>query len=276
MKKAGPMSKPEITKLAGHVGAEVSGVELSALTEGEMDGVRQALFDHGVIVFRDQTFSPEDHINFAERFGGIDVNRFFTPVPEHPRIAEVRTKPEQTVVIGGTWHSDHTYDPAPAMASVLVAREVPPFGGDTMFASMTAACAHLSDGLRATLEGLNAWHSDAAFQNSILDDRLSDDGVTQPVLHPSIISHPQTGQRALFVNGDFTTHFDGWTVAESKPLLEYLYAFATQPAFTCRVRWAPGAVAIWDNRLVQHYAIADYSGQSRLMHRITVTGQPLG
>jgi len=265
-----------VRKMSGHCGAEILDVDLAHLTDTTFKSVEAALFTHGVIFFRDQDLSPEAHLAFARRFGPINTNRFFRPVEGYPNIAEVRTEPQQTTVIGGTWHADHTYDPIPAMASVLVAREVPDYGGDTLFASAAAAYRHLSEGLRRVLDGLWAWHSDGSFaQTKIKDARLSAEGITTPVRHPLIVAHPRTGERSIYVNGDFTTHIDGWSEAESKPMLEYLYGFISQPAFTCRFRWAPGSVAVWDNRLVQHFANADYMGQRRLMHRITIEGQPL-
>jgi len=268
------MTSVSVQKIAGHVGAEVSGVDLNTLSDDVFDAIRVALLENGVIVFRDQALTPEGHIAFAERWGKIDVNRFFQPVEGYPKIAEVRTEPHQNKVIGGSWHTDHSYDPAPAMASILCAREVPDYGGDTCFASMTAAFAALSPGMQAMLEGLKAWHSDATF--GVDDDgRFDTTATTKPTRHPVVIRHPETGEKSLYVNGDFTTHFDGWTVEESKPLLEYLYAFATRAEFCCRVRWEAGTVAMWENRLVHHLAVADYQGQARLMHRITVEGVPL-
>ena len=265
----------KITKLSGNVGAQIDGVDLCKSSPEQIEAIRQALWDNGVVVFRDQALTPEAHIALAQQFGEIDVNRFFTPVAQYPMIAEVRTAASQTRVIGGTWHTDHSYDPAPAMCSILAARELPPYGGDTLFASQTAALGALSPGLRATLTGLRAWHSDGSFG---ADTGLLDTDASQfrpPVLHPVVIKHPQSGQAALYVNGDFTTHFDGWTKEESAPLLAHLYAFCSRPEFGCRISWQPGSVAIWDNRLVQHFACADYTGHSRLMHRITVKGQVL-
>lgn len=263
----------EIQKATGHVGAYIHGCQLADLTDRGFATLQAALFKHGVVFLRDQQISEEAHIALAQRFGEIDVNRFFTPVADYPLIAEVRTKPSQNRVIGGNWHSDHSYDERPAMASILVARELPPYGGDTLFASQVAAVDHLSDGLRDTLRGMNAIHTDGTFSDSILD--VDENAIQGEVSHPVIIRHPQTGQEALFVNGDFTIRFDGWSVEESKPLLDYLYRFCSQPAFSCRFSWQPGSVAIWDNRLVQHFAVADYLGHPRLMHRITVKGQPL-
>ena len=264
----------QVAKLSGLVGAEITDTDLNDLATDEFELLRQALFDHGVVVIRDQDLTPEAHVALAERFGEIDVNRFFNPVQGYPRIAEVRTSPDQTRVVGGTWHTDHSYDARPAMASILVARELPPFGGDTLFASQVVAAANLSDGLRETLRGLNAVHSDGSFSQSVLGER-DEAAFRGAVTHPVMIRHPQTGQEALYVNGDFTTHIEGWTQEESAPMLQYLYRFCTQPAFCCRIKWAQGSVAIWENRLVQHFATADYQGHGRLMHRITIKGQSL-
>ncbi len=266
-----------IQKLSGHLGARLTGKRVNGASEATLNAVRDALFEYEVVVLPDQHLSPEDHIRLAAHFGEIVVNRFFTPVATHPRIAEVRTKPDQTAVLGGTWHTDHSYDAAPAMCSILCAHELPPVGGDTHFASMTAGYHALSDGLKQTLRGLSAEHSDGSFAGSQLGLGLggNPDAFRPPVVHPAVIAHPVTGAPCVYVNGDFTTRFEGWSVEESAPLLAYLYRFVTQPIFTARVVWEPGMVAIWDNRLVQHYATADYPGHARLMHRITVAGEPL-
>ncbi len=269
------MGNWSIEKMTGHCGARLRGVSLQNASQSDLIQLREALFSHGVVVLPEQHLSPEAHIAVAEFFGDIDVNRFFTPVPDYPMIAEVRTSPSQKAVIGGTWHTDHSYDPAPAMCSILSARQLPPYGGDTHFASMAAACRALSPGLRQMLMGLRAWHSDSSFADSKVGLDAKTEAFRDPVLHPAIIRHPEAGEPCVYVNGDFTTHFEGWSREESAPLLTYLYAFVTQPIFTARVVWEPGMVAIWDNRLVQHYATGDYSGHARLMHRITVKGCPL-
>jgi taurine dioxygenase len=268
----------QISKMSGHLGAHMTGVSLKDAAVRDLDTLRDALFAHGVVVLPAQHLEPDDHVKLAEHFGAIDVNRFFTPVASHPMIAEVRTKPVQTGVIGGTWHTDHSYDAAPAMCSILSARQLPPVGGDTHFATMTAAYHALSDGLKETLGALRAEHSDGSFAGSQLGLGLEDnaEAFRPAVVHPVVIAHPVTGAPCVYVNGDFTTRFEGWTAEESAPLLHYLYQFVTQPIFTARVVWQAGMVAIWDNRLVQHYATADYPGHARLMHRITVQGQPLG
>ncbi|MGH1578377.1 TauD/TfdA dioxygenase family protein [Planktotalea sp.] len=265
----------DIRKLSGAVGAELTGLDLNALTDAGFSDLKAALFAHGMVVVRRQSLTPEAHIALAERFGKIDTNRFFTPVATHPMIAEVRTSPEMTRVIGGTWHTDHSYDPAPAMCSILAARELPPYGGDTLFASMTAAYEGLSEGLKSTLRSLSAVHSDGSFAQSRVGIEADASAHRAPALHPCVIAHPETGAPCLYVNGDFTENFVGWSAEESAPLLSYLYAHATRPEYSCRLRWEEGSVAIWDNRLVQHFASADYAGHGRLMHRITVEGVAL-
>ncbi len=275
------MSAIEV-KPCGGVGAEVLGVDLAAdLTNSEFATVRDAFVEHGLIFFRDQNISPEQHIAFAKRWGDINVNRFFKPVDGYPQIAEVRKEPDQTVNIGGGWHTDHSYDVEPAMGSILVARELPATGGDTMFANMYAAYEALSDGLKETLLGLKAVHSSRhvfgdesqAYRGTDIGDRLGNSkAATQDSVHPVVITHPLSGKKALYVNMGFTLRFDGWTAEESKPLMDYLYTHACQPQFTTTFKWKNGSIAFWDNRATWHYAINDYQGQRRLMHRITLEG----
>lgn len=269
------MTNWTISQMSGHCGATLTGLSLNEATTAELEGVKDALFTHSVVVLPAQFLTPLAHVALAEFSGQIDINRFFTPVAHYPMIAEVRTAATQNAVIGGTWHTDHSYDPTPAMCSILSAQQLPPYGGDTHFASMTEAYTGLSEGLRAALSGLKAWHSDGSFGDSKVGLKSKAEAFRDPALHPVIICHSVTSAPAIYVNGDFTTHFDGWTIEESAPLLAYLYRFVTKPLFTCRVKLQVGMVAIWDNRLVQHYATADYAGHERLMHRITVQGVPL-
>ncbi|HEY3846577.1 MAG TPA: TauD/TfdA family dioxygenase [Acetobacteraceae bacterium] len=266
----------------GAVGAEIEGLDLSRPLSGDaLATVRSALFENGVIFFRDQRLTPEQHIAFAGQFAPININRFFAHAPGYPAIAEVRKEPEQKTNIGGGWHTDHSYDQVPALGSVLYAREVPPTGGDTLFASMYAAYDALSDGLKATLEGLRACHSSRHVfgPSNYTKDRegrfRNPELATQDATHPVVIRHPGSGRKALYVNPGFTLHFEGWTAEESRPLLQYLYSHASRPEFTCRFRWQPGSLAFWDNRATWHYALNDYHGQRRLLHRITLDGEPL-
>lgn len=273
-----------VMPLSSSVGAEISGVDISRpLPATTVAALREALGAHGVIFFRDQPLSEAQHIAFAEQFARININRFFRPVEGWPQIAEVRKEPEQKQNIGDVWHTDHSYDQIPAMGSILHAREVPETGGDTMFASMYAAYDALSDGLKATLGSLRAVHSSrhvfGAMTNrpAELTGRLGNvEAATQDASHPVVITHPISGRKALYVNGNFTLHFEGWTADESQPLLQYLCAHATRPEFTCRFRWRAGSLAFWDNRATQHYALNDYHGHRRLMHRITLEGVALG
>lgn len=276
-------SRIEARPTSGAVGAEILGIDLSRdLEDSDIEELRAAFNEYGVIFFREQNLSPEQHIAFAERFGQININRFFKAAPGYPQIAEVRKERGQKTNIGGGWHTDHSYDQVPALGSILLAREVPPFGGDTLFASMSHAYEALSDGLKRTLETLRAVHSSrhvfgAASQYvKETGDRLGNAAAaTQDASHPVVMRHPATGRKTLYVNPGFTLHFEGWTAAESKPLLEFLYAHAARPEFQTRFRWREGSIAFWDNRATWHFAINDYHGERRLMHRITLEGVPL-
>jgi len=266
-----------VRPLAGAVGAEIAGLDLSEpLSDASQRAVRQALASFGVVVFRDQVLTPDQHIARARQFGAINVNRFFAHAPGYPEIALVVKEPEQTKNVGGGWHTDHSYDEIPALGSMLYAREVPPAGGDTLFTSMYAAYDGLSDGLKQTLAGLRALHSSRhvfGVKRPGMEGRIGNaDLATQDAVHPVVITHPESGRRALYVNPGFTLRFDGWTDEESKPLLDFLYRHAARPEFTCRLRWQAGSLAFWDNRSTWHYALNDYQGERRLMHRITIEG----
>ena len=276
----------DVHPISPAIGAEIGGVDIAAgVDDRQFTELRQAFVEYGVIFLRDQQITPDQHIEFACRWGEINVNRFFRAVDNHPQIAEVRKEPHQKANIGSSWHTDHSYDEIPAMGSLLYAREVPEVGGDTLFASMYAAYDALSAGLKSMLSTMQALHSsrhafgEGAYVGADLDDvgdRLGNTAAaTQDAIHPVVIRHPLSGRPALYVNGDFTLCFDGWSEAESQPLLDYLYAHASRAEFTCRFRWRPGSMAIWDNRATHHCALNDYQGVRRLMHRITVDGVPL-
>jgi taurine dioxygenase len=275
----------EIQAFASALGALVHSVDLARpLPAAGVDAIRKAVADYGVVFFRDQRLTPEQHLGFARCFGAINVNRFFKTVDGYPEIAEVRKEPDQQRNIGGNWHTDHSYDLAPAMGSILYAREVPGSGGDTLFASMYRAYDALSDGLKRTLEGLRALHSSRhVFGTSTYGLRgdlqgrvLNPEMAVQDAVHPVVVRHPGSGRKALYVNPGFTVRIDGWTDEESRPLLQYLYEHAARPEFSCRFQWGSGSIAFWDNRCTWHYALNDYPEQRRLMHRITIEGVPLG
>lgn len=270
-----------IEPLTGAVGAEILGVDLAVLSDAEVAAIRETLFDRGVVFFRDQRLTPEQHIACAGRFGPINVNRFFAHAAGYPQIAEVRKEPAQKNNIGGGWHTDHSYDLEPALGSMLVAREVPEHGGDTLFASMYAAYEALSDGFKRMLEPLRAIHSSRhvfgkeakRLEGTDLKGRLQNPELAmQDAVHPVVIRHPGSGRRALYVNPGFTLRIEGWHQEESDALLGYLYRHAQKPEFQCRFRWREGSVAFWDNRATWHLAVNDYHGERRLMHRITLEG----
>ena len=273
----------EIRPISGALGAEILGVDFAAGVDDEtFDRIRTTFLAHGVIVIRDQDLTPEQHVAVARRFGRINVNRFFTAVDGHPEVAEVRKEPHQKRNIGNKWHTDHSYDDAPALGSMIYALEVPPVGGDTMFANMSLAWETLSDGMKDMLSKLRAVHSSRHVfgpgykANPDVADRFRNpEQAVQDAVHPVVIRHPDTGRRLLYVNPTFTVRFNGWTEEESRPLLDYLYAHASRPEFSCRVQWREGSLGLWDNRATWHLALNDYPGHRRLMHRVTIEGRQL-
>lgn len=269
----------QITPLTGSIGATITGADIR--DPAQHAALKQAFIDHAVISVRGQAAAtPDDQLAFARAFGPINVNRFFTPLASHPDVALVLKEPDQATAIGEMWHTDHSYDTEPAMCSILHAIELPPFGGDTCFASMYAAYDALSDRFKQMLDGLQAWHSSRhAFGAATTDHeqyqtgRLQNaDRATQDALHPVVITHPLSGRKAIYVNPDFTTRIDGLSAPESDALLGFLYAHNQNPDFQCRVQWQPGDITMWDNRATWHKAINDYQGHRRLMHRVTVDG----
>ncbi len=268
----------DIRPLTGGLGAEIMDADIRDSTQFE--DIHAAFAKYSVIVVRDQQVSPDDHLEFARRFGPINVNRFFRPVDGHPEIAMVLKEKDQREAVGEGWHTDHSYDQEPAMGSILHAIEMPPYGGDTLFVSMGAAYDALSVPVRQFLHGLTAIHSSrhvfgAAAQESeaATSGRLSNaENAVQDARHPVVITHPLSGRRGLFVNPVFTTHIEGLSREESDAILAMLYEHCKQPEFQCRVRWRTGDITMWDNRATWHKAINDYHGFRRLMHRVTVEG----
>lgn len=268
-----------VRRIAGALGAEILGIDLrSALTPESGRVLRSLWLRHKVLFFRDQCLDSAQYMAFARSIGTPIEYPFVKGLADHPQIIEVKKLEHETVNFGGIWHSDTTYLEHPPMASMLLAHEVPPYGGDTLFADMQAAYEALSPGLRAVLDGLRAVSSSAkADVSKTREDRIRSDGREDArqiyaAEHPVIRTHPETGRRSLFVNIAHTERFVGWTVEESAPLLSMLYAHLTRPEFTCRFNWAVGSLALWDNRCTQHNPVNDYHGHRRLMHRITLEG----
>ena len=268
------------------LGAEVTGVDLSrGLGAEEFDAVHRALFDHGVVFLRDQDLEPRHLIDFAGRFGPLNVHPMMKPLDGYPAILEIAKNPEDRNNFGGSWHTDLSYLERPALASLLYAKEIPPVGGDTLFASMYLACEALSEGLKGLLSGLRAVHdtrriytpdaqrrSEGTIGDAASMRRNRPEDQHEEAVHPVLRTHPETGRKALYVNCNFTSRFEDMTEAESAPLLDFLFTHLQRPEFTCRFRWSEGAVALWDNRCTQHYALNDYHGHRRVMHRVSIEG----
>jgi taurine dioxygenase len=273
-----------VKPIAGALGAEVSGVDLSrSLPDATIGEIRRALLNHLVIFFHDQQLTPEQHLALGRRFGTLQVHDFVEAMAGYPEILEVRKEPKEKRNFGGGWHTDVSYLERPSLGSVLYALDVPEYGGDTLFANQYLAYEALSDGMKGLLEGLTAIHS-ASRPYGPAAERAHSYGPTSmrfhfseraqaEIEHPVVRTHVETCKKALYVNRTFTIRFRDMTEAESAPLLNYLCDHAVRPEFTCRFRWRPGAMAFWDNRCVQHNAINDYHGQRRVMHRVTIEGE---
>lgn len=271
--------KVTVSRVAGALGAEIGGVDLSQpLDDGTVAQIRQALLDHLVIFFRDQDLTPAQFLEFARRFGKPVEYPFVRGIEGFSEIIEVAKLEHETINFGGVWHSDTTYLEEPPMGSMLLAREIPPYGGDTLFANQYLAYETLSDGMKRILEGLVGISSSAkADVTRTREDRIKssakeDAKKSYIAEHPAVRTHPETGRKALFVNTAHTIGFKGLTEEESAPILEYLFRHQVRPEFTCRFVWQPSSIAFWDNRCAQHNPINDYHGFRRIMHRITLAG----
>jgi taurine dioxygenase len=273
----------QISPLAGALGAEVSGIDLRTLNQKGWKDLHRAFLQYAVLAIRGQKLEPADIMKVSAKFGEPCHYPFVTGMEDFPFIFEVVKEPEETKNFGGAWHSDTSYLKQPPLATLLYAVETPSHGGDTLFANTAAAYDALSDGLRKTLDTLVGVNSAelkygggrSAMHQKIGGMKVHDtDNADQYVSeHPIVRTHPDTGRKALYASRSHTTHFKGMTEEESAPLLKFLCEFQIKPEFTCRVRWAPGTLTVWDNRCTQHNAVNDYHGQRRRMRRITVGAQ---
>ena len=275
----------KVKPLSGGCGAEIFGVDLSEdLGNETFAEVQRAFHENLVIFFRDQNLTPDEQKKFGRRFGTLNIHPQYVPLDGHPEILPVLKEPDETKNIGDVWHTDVSFLEQPSMGSLLYAHEVPTAGGDTMFANQYLAYETLSDGMKKLLNNVAAVHSDrvlsnpanAADRNEGRSTRIRENAMTEEEItneHPVVRTHVETGRKSLYVNRPFTVRFSGMTEAESQPLLEYLYTHATRPEITCRFRWKKHSVAFWDNRCTQHYALNDYHGHRRTMHRVTVNGE---
>ncbi|UYH53767.1 TauD/TfdA family dioxygenase [Qipengyuania sp. SS22] len=263
----------DIRPLTPAIGAEILGIDLgSADIAARIPEIRAALLSHGVIFFRDQDITTAQHIAFARAFGELEI---------HP--ATPKDQPNREVLRIGhgpksrgqenAWHSDVTWREEPSLGSILLAREVPDCGGDTLFANMHLAYERLSDPMKVFCEGLTAVHDIARVFAKRLGKRPEElHDQYPPVRHPVIRTHPETGERAIYVNTAFTSHIEGLEESESRWLLDHLFATARDAEIQCRFRWQAGSVAFWDNRVCQHFAASDYFPARRVMERVTIAG----
>jgi alpha-ketoglutarate-dependent taurine dioxygenase len=270
------LNRLEVRRLAGALGAEICGVDLKNLPEETTAAIRRAFLEHQVIFFRDQRLTPAQFMAFARSMGRPIEYPFVKGIDGFPEVIEVKKLEHERQNFGGIWHSDTAYLEEPPMGSMLLAREVPPYGGDTEFASQYLAYESLSEGMKRVLNGLVAVNSSAkANVTRTREDRIKEQGATSRdylAEHPVVRTHPETGRKALYVNVGHTVRFRGMTEQESTPLLEFLFRHQVKPEFTCRFRWQVGSLAFWDNRCTQHNPINDYHGHRRVMHRITLAG----
>lgn len=267
----------EVNPISGAIGAEIRNVDLASTSSSEtISTIRKALLDHQVTFFRNQNLTPDSYLSFTSHFGKPIEYPFVKGIDSHKEIINVLKKENETTNFGGIWHSDTTYFERPPMGSVLLALEVPPYGGDTLFANQYLAYEAFSPGLKATLSTLKGVStSSKADVSKTREDRVKDSGHKSDVLeavHPAVRTHPETGRKSLYVNPAHTSHFEGWTEAESAPLLQFLFQHQIKPEFTCRFRWEVGSIAFWDNRCALHNPINDYHGYRRSMWRITLEG----
>ena len=266
----------DIRPMTPTIGAEIAGLDLrEALDDAAIAALRRALLDWKVVFFRGQAITTEQHLAFGRAFGALEIHPFSPHKPGYPEVLAI-THDRDSPGRENTWHSDVTWRLAPSLGSILRAVEVPPVGGDTLFADMYAAYDGLDDETKAEIDGRTAIHDFEPFRRRLRKQGASEaeiaafDRQYPPADHPVVRTHPETGRKALYVSSEHTIRFKGMSEEESRPLVDFLQAHCTRPEFTARIRWEKGTVGIWDNRCCQHLAINDYHGQRRVMWRLPV------
>lgn len=269
-----------VTPISSALGAQIDGVDLTQpLSVEQRDAIEQALLQHQVIFFKNQVITPQQQARFAANFGDLHIHPIYPNVPEQPEVLVLDTAVTD-VRDNAVWHTDVTFLPTPALGAVLSAKQLPAFGGDTLWASGIAAFEGLSKPLQVLLDGLTATHD---FTKSFPLERFGSTPEdlarweqtrknNPPLSHPVVRTHPVSGRKSLFVNEGFTTKINELSEAESDAILKLLFAHATRPEYTIRWRWQENDVAFWDNRVTQHYAVDDYRPNRRVMHRATILG----
>ncbi len=275
-----------VDRLAPAIGAGITNVDLAEASRNDdlFGEIRQLLLAHKVLFFRDQALPPADHVAFAERFGTLEGHPIQPSHPDFPTLLLIHRQAERTTY-ENVWHSDASFRSAPPMGAVLKCDECPDVGGDTMWANMALAYERLPDRIKERIGELRAQHSiEQSFGGAMTPERRAE-LVSQnpPAEHPVVRTHPETGEKVLYVNQGFTTHFVNFQrydrirvgqdfTLESNHLMNYLLTQAAIPEYQVRIRWRPGTVAVWDNRVTQHYAVHDYWPAPRKMARATIVG----
>lgn len=281
MQTEGDYNRISVAPLAGVIGAEISGVDITNVDQETYAEIHQAFLRHSVVFFRDQELTPETQMAFGRLFGPLNRHSYVKGLDDYPDVFRIVKEPTDAHHFGNAWHTDLAYEEQPALGTILYGMDVPSAGGDTMFTSLYAAYDALSDGMKAMLADLRIVFTNAntygksakRFKTGVAKDMTVEQAPEEKeVTHPLVRTHPETGRRALYLS---TTHFsriDGMTKAESQPLLDQLSAYAVRPDFTCRFKWRPGSVAMWDNRCTMHYAVNDFPQARRIMQRVTLQG----
>jgi len=271
--------------VSGNLGAIIKGVDLATLNDETFAEIHQAWLDYSVIFFREQKLSPLQQIDFAKRFGEIHFHPYMRGLDDHPEILEIIKEPGDDYTFGAVWHTDQMFNPEPAKATMLYAHEVPKSGGDTQFSNQYLAYETLSDPMKAVLENLKTFNVGDGFRRGVGKVNRKDRYASNPTMqakirepgnlptesvHPLVRTHPETGRKSIYI-GSHTQNLYGFNESEADTLIDFLRDHSTRPEFTCRFRWEVGSLALWDNRCVQHQALADYN-ERRRMHRITIAG----
>ena len=274
-----------IEPVSGNLGAIIKGVDLAKLDDETFAEVHRAWLKYSVIFFRKQKLGPLQQIDFAKRFGEIHFHPYMRGLDDHPEILEIIKEPGDEYTFGAVWHTDQMFNPEPAKATMLYAHEVPKSGGDTQFSNQYLAYETLSEPMRDVLENLKTFNVGDGFRRGVGKVNRKDRYASNPKMqakirepgnvptesvHPLVRTHPETGRKSLYI-GSHTQNLFGFNESEADTLIDFLRDHSTRPEFTCRFRWEVGSLALWDNRCVQHQALADYN-ERRRMHRITIAG----